>query len=777
MTTGTGGTIVYGPEAGAGFGLRVAALGDVNGDGRADVAVSAPNAGNGYGDGALAQSGLTYVFYGGTGDLDAQMDLVFATGAQPDGTVLSVFQGGTAGGQLGTVLAPAGDIDGDGIDDIIVGGLIPGPDSSTPEAVIVYGVSGGFAPVVEMAALTNATRLTVHATTDGGRSVTEGAGDLNGDGFADLLVTNPADAQAFILFGDGSAHPAHLNLTADFGTQKDIWTNVLSAASAGDLNDDGLDDLVLVTTAGAALVFGTSTMGGLIRDAAAIDLTGTNGVFLPLAQIIRAEPLADVNGDGVDDLLIEGKADTLSGLSTSYVLFGKSGGYDTNIDLSALTGADGFVLARTNVTAGMGGTGDVNGDGFRDFILADATGTGTVYLIFGRGEDGPSAIDLATLNGTNGYRIAGFGAAGGGQIADVNGDGFADVVFGMPGAAAGAMAILYGGAARLRALDAADGLQDGRLTVVQFGTPLTFVEAPVVPIGGGGGTGAGQPTQLRDDLVGTLGRDVIDLLGGDDNYAALSGDDDVQGGQGHDQIFGDTGNDVLKGDAGRDTLQGGAGDDTLDGGTDEDSLSGGAGDDLYIVDNLQDIVAEITNGGVDTIGASVSFTLGVALENLTLSGTLDCDAAGNGLANRLKGNAGSNLLRGFDGFDSLAGGAGADTLLGGRGADLLGAGQDSARDVFIFERVQDSRVTARDVVTGFDRGMDIIDLRVIDANRDVAGNQAFGFSSSGARAYSVWCVDAGTTVRLRADNNGDSIADFEIRVTDVAKLGLTDLWL
>ncbi len=786
MSTGTGGTILYGPGAAAGFGARIAALGDVNGDGRPDFAISAPGAADAYGDGLLTQSGLTFVFYGGTGDLDAQMDLAFAGGIQPDGVTFSVIQGDLAEGGLGTVLAPAGDVNNDGIDDLIIGASQYGTGGDARVAIILYGVTGGFAPILNVADLTTGTgtRLTVAQGSAGGATfAAEAAGDLNGDGFVDLLITNPADSEAFILFGDGSAHPARLTMTADFDTQKDTYSHILSAAAAGDLNDDGMDDLLLTTALGAVVVLGSTTMGGLIRDADTMNLDGTNGFSLPLAQVLRAEPIADVNGDGIADLLIEGRIDAQSAGTQSYVLFGKSGGFDPVVDLTALNGSDGFAVPGTLISSGMGGTGDVNGDGFRDFVLADATGAGAIYLIFGRADGHPASVDTVTLNGRNGYRISGFSAsdaAGGGQVADVNGDGFADVVFGIPGygAGMGAAAILYGGPERLKALDRADGVADGVLSFAHLGTLLSFDEPAVVPIGGGGGGGTGLPTQMRDDLIGTSGIDIVDLLGGDDTYAALAGDDQVQGGLGDDQMFGDTGNDLLSGGDGRDSLFGGAGNDVLDGGAGIDVMGGGAGDDVYRIDNARDGIEEIDQGGIDRIEASVDFILGTALEHLVLTGLSRLNGTGNALANRITGNDANNLLRGVNGWDTLTGGLGADTLEGGRGRDWLVTVADDARDVFVYLTASDSRTGQnRDVIDGFQRVEDAIDLRQIDANGDMGGNQMFRFSGSTARAHSVWWSDIGTDLLVRGDTNGDRVADFEIRLTDMAKLGAGDLLL
>jgi Ca2+-binding RTX toxin-like protein len=134
----------------------------------------------------------------------------------------------------------------------------------------------------------------------------------------------------------------------------------------------------------------------------------------------------------------------------------------------------------------------------------------------------------------------------------------------------------------------------------------------------------------------------------------------------------------LQGTAGSDTLSGGAGSDTLAGGAGLDVLTGGAGDDHYAIDGKATIV-EAAGGGIDTVKSSISFTIGLNLERLELTGTKAIAGAGNSLDNEIVGNAGANVLNGKFGLDTLSGGAGGDTLNGGVGADLLtgGTGADS----------------------------------------------------------------------------------------------------
>ncbi|WP_341929606.1 S8 family serine peptidase, partial [Methyloversatilis discipulorum] len=144
---------------------------------------------------------------------------------------------------------------------------------------------------------------------------------------------------------------------------------------------------------------------------------------------------------------------------------------------------------------------------------------------------------------------------------------------------------------------------------------------------------------------------------------------------------GNTLDNIIVGNSAANTLTGGAGNDTLDGGAGTDAFNGGAGDDTFIVDVTTEVVTEALNEGTDTVMASVSYTLGANVENLTLTGTAAINATGNTLANILIGNSANNTLNGGAGNDTLDGGAGADQLIGGAGDDVFRI--DNVADVVI----------------------------------------------------------------------------------------------
>ncbi len=192
-----------------------------------------------------------------------------------------------------------------------------------------------------------------------------------------------------------------------------------------------------------------------------------------------------------------------------------------------------------------------------------------------------------------------------------------------------------------------------------------------------GGWSVASSAQLVSLAAGKLARgNVFNAL--QFNGDARSLIENATGGAGNDTLTGNAAANLLQGGAGNDSLAAAAGADTLDGGTGSDSLAGGLGDDSYILRGAGCLITELVGGGSDTVFADVTHTLGLNVENLTLTGDAAIDGAGNAVANIITGNAAANRLSGGSGNDLLAGGAGADTLEGGSGADTLvgGLGDD-----------------------------------------------------------------------------------------------------
>ncbi|HJT13140.1 MAG TPA: hypothetical protein VJ790_11030 [Dongiaceae bacterium] len=167
-------------------------------------------------------------------------------------------------------------------------------------------------------------------------------------------------------------------------------------------------------------------------------------------------------------------------------------------------------------------------------------------------------------------------------------------------------------------------------------------------------------TPGHDTIVGGALNDVMFGLAGNDVLTGLASTDILDGGAGNDWLDGGVENDLMKG---------GAGNDTLVGGTGLDEMIGGTGNDIYHVDELDDIVTEAAAGGVDLVQVAVdSYELAANVEKMTLFGTA-VHGTGNALANYITGSGIGNSLAGLDGNDTIDGGGGADNLVGGKGND------------------------------------------------------------------------------------------------------------
>jgi serralysin len=153
-------------------------------------------------------------------------------------------------------------------------------------------------------------------------------------------------------------------------------------------------------------------------------------------------------------------------------------------------------------------------------------------------------------------------------------------------------------------------------------------------------------------------------------------------------------------------------------------------------------------------------------QNLSLTGTNSGNSLyGRGGNDKLNGRGGNDKLYGSDGNDLLVGGTEKDVLFGGAGAD-----------VFDFNSRKDSLKTARDTIKDFVRGIDHIDLRTIDANSLVSGNQAFSFIGSKAFSGHAGQLKFSSGV-LSGDINGDKMSDFQITVSGLSALAKGDFYL
>jgi len=461
------GFVIQGENDSDQFGESVALLGDVNGDGIDDIIVGAGGADHG-GD----YSGRAYVIFGSTsgfGSVDATGRSVIAAAALSE-TQGFIIQGGERS-DLGASVASAGDINGDGLDDLVVGAPF-GPDGSRDgEAFVIYGTGDGFrsslngSQVLDVAALTPSEGFVLTAGLNSEQFGTSASqiGDINGDGFDDLIVGAPFagsawEGRAYVVFGTDQGFGATVNgrQTMDmadlqssdgFIVEGANWIDMTgeSVSGAGDFNGDGIDDFLI--GAPDAEIYGNSGVGagfvlfGSDNGFGAIDADGSEIVSLYDLDPSRGfhighagggdsgrsvAGVGDVNNDGFDDILIGSPHDD----ENAYLLFGTDqtpGSPDAQdrhvVNTQFLSAAEGLVIkgAATNDEAGfsVSGAGDVNGDGLADMVIGapapyDADETGGAYIIFGNAsgfgqpdEHGRNILDLSLLTASEGVIIQG----------------------------------------------------------------------------------------------------------------------------------------------------------------------------------------------------------------------------------------------------------------------------------------------------------------------------------------------------------------------------------
>ena len=467
---GDNGFVINGVDGDDFSGGSVSGAGDINGDGVDDLIIGASGA-----DPNGENSGESYVVFGGAGGFSSSLELSSLNG--DNGFVINGVDGGDISG--GSV-SGAGDINGDGVDDLIIGAFRADPNGDySGESYVVFGSTTGFSSSLELSSLNGDNGFVINgvdARDYSGFSVS-GAGDINGDGVDDLIIgafradpNGDYSGESYVVFGSTTGFSSSLELSSLNGDNGFVINGVdardysgFSVSGAGDINGDGVDDLIIGAfradpngdySGESYVVFGGAA--GFSSSLELSSLTGDNGFVINGVDGgdrsgYSVSGAGDINGDGVDDLIIGAYRASPNGdfSGESYVVFGGAGGFSSSLELSSLTGDNGFVIKGVDADDRSGrsvsGAGDINGDGVDDLIIganrASPNGdfSGESYVVFGSAAGFSSSLELSSLTGDNGFVIngvddrdrSGDSVSGAG---DINGDGVDDLIIGAFGA-------------------------------------------------------------------------------------------------------------------------------------------------------------------------------------------------------------------------------------------------------------------------------------------------------------------------------------------------------
>lgn len=383
------------------LGYSVSGAGDMNGDGYDDVIIGMYNI---YDE---TVPDYAYICFGGP-EMDGRPNVTLTYGNGYD--------------NFGESVSGAGDVNGDGYDDVIVGAW--GAMNLAGRAFIYFG-----GPNIDSIP---------DIVLNGGQPYDQfglrvsGAGDVNGDGYDDVIVGARANdtggynaGRAYIFLG-GAPMDSNPDLAMSGSADRDYFG--YSVSGAGDVNDDGYDDVIVgasapdnPSTARAEIFFGGHPMDSSPDELIySIDKSGEGFGF----QVSEA---GDVNNDGYDDVLIGASENSAAGSQAgrAYLFFGGNNmDNDTDVIFTGAFANDGF--GHSVSTAG-----DVNNDGYDDVIMGapaqDTTGVnaGRLYLFFG-GQDMDNDTDMM-YDGKGDYEIFGWSSSDAG---DVNGDGCSEIIVG-----------------------------------------------------------------------------------------------------------------------------------------------------------------------------------------------------------------------------------------------------------------------------------------------------------------------------------------------------------
>jgi large repetitive protein len=476
-----GGYAIEAPNTGSYFGFAVSLAGDFNGDGYGDVVMGAPL--NTFTDTALRTQGGGVVLY--EGGLNTSL---VPKGYSGTGQVNGHYYTYSVNkGWLGFSVAGVGDMNNDGLADLLIGMPQDAASTNPGGAFLVYGkansTTGSLAEYQKdiSALATTPDALSITSTFDTAGFSVSSAGDVNGDGWIDMIISAHFQTVSGLVGNTGNTYVVYGN-SALSALQTISLGNVggtvpgfvisgwqageesgTSVSSAGDFNGDGKADMLVSAyfndTAGTNAGMTYVVLGKTGNVAVELENIKNNvGGFAIKGENISdfsgvsVSSGGDINGDGFGDIIIGavigGSANATPYSGKTYVVFGRNTANAT-IDLGQVAaGVGGFAIVSNTADEQSGhsvsSAGDINGDGLADIILgapfkteSGGVNTGHSFVVYGKSST--TQVNLTDVgNNIGGFAIIGQGAQdlsgySVGAAGDVNGDGLADLIVGAHG--------------------------------------------------------------------------------------------------------------------------------------------------------------------------------------------------------------------------------------------------------------------------------------------------------------------------------------------------------